>query len=68
MTDFNYTDPVTVEGLLEVNAKLNMALNYFFLRDPDKSTSWYYSRWMAEQLAREALEPTDATAELKGEK
>jgi len=68
MTDLNYSDNVTVESLLEENAKLNMALNYFFLRDPDKPTSWEYGRNMAEKLAREALEPTDTLAELKGEK
>jgi hypothetical protein len=63
MTDFNYNDGVTVESLIEENAKLNMALNYFFLRNPDKPTSWEYSRDQAECLAREALEPS---AELIG--
>jgi len=67
MTDLNYSDNVTVESLLEENVKLNMALNYFFLRDPDKPTSWEYDRNMAEKLARETLEPTDTLAELKGE-
>ena len=54
------------ESLLEENAKLSVALNYFFLRDPDKPTKWEYSRDIAEELAREALKPTDALAELKG--
>jgi hypothetical protein len=59
MTDLNYNDNVTVKSLLEENAKLNMAINYFFLCDPDKPTNWEYSRNMAEKLAREALKPTD---------
>ena len=67
MTNLNYKDNVTVESLLDENAKLNIALNYFFMRDPDKPTNWEYSRWKAEELAREALKPTDALAELKGE-
>ena len=68
MTDLNYSDNITVESLLEENAKLNKAINYYFLRDPDKPTNWEYSRCMAEELAREALKPTNAIAELKGEK
>ena len=64
MTEFNYEDGVTTANLLEENAKLNMALNYFFLRNPDKSSSWEYSRDQAEELAREVLEPTQ---ELKGQ-
>lgn len=58
MTNFNYDDGITTESLLKENAKLNTALNYFFLRDPDKSTSWEYTRDQAEELARAALEPT----------
>lgn len=57
MTDFKRDDGLTVESLLEENAKLNMALNYFLLRDPDKPTSWEYSRDQAEELARSVLEP-----------
>lgn len=57
MTNLNYDDGITIERLLKENAKLNMALNYFFLRDPDKPTSWEYSRDQAEELARVALEP-----------
>lgn len=64
MTNLNYGDGTTVETLLEQNAKLNMALNYFFLRDPDKATSWEYTRDQAEKLARAALEPDQ---ELKGQ-
>ena len=64
MTDFNRDDGLTTESLLKENAKLNMALNYFFLRDPDKPTSWEYNRSQAEELARAALEPTQ---ELTGE-
>lgn len=66
MTDLNYNDNVTVESLLEENAKLSMALNYFLLRDPDKPTNWEYSRDRAEELAREALKPTEALSELTG--
>jgi hypothetical protein len=68
MTNLNYNDGLTVEGLLEENAKLNMAINYFFLRDPDKPTSWEYTRNKAEELAREVLTPNDPLAELLGEK
>ena len=64
MTNLSYDDGVTVETLLEENAKLNMALNYFFLRDPDKPTSWEYRRDQAECLARDALKPSAA---LKGQ-
>ena len=64
MTEFNYEDGITTANLLEENAKLNMALNYFFMRDPDKSSSWEYSRNQAEALAREVLEPTQ---KLKGQ-
>jgi hypothetical protein len=42
-------------------AKALVAVNYFFLRDPDKPTHWEYSRNRAEELARTAI------AELKGE-
>jgi len=37
-------------------AELKVALNYFLLRDPDKPTSWMYSRNEAEKFARAALE------------
>ena len=57
MTNLNYDDGLTTESLLKENAKLNMALNYFFLRDPDKTTSWEYTRDQAEELARASLEP-----------
>lgn len=57
MTEFNRDNGLTIESLLEENSKLNMALNYFFLRDPDKPTSWEYNRSQAEELARAALEP-----------
>ena len=57
MTELNYNDNVTVESLLGENAKLNMALNYYFMRDPDKPTSWEHTRSEAEKLAREALNP-----------
>ena len=66
MADLNYNDNITVETLLEENAKLNMAINYFFLRDPDKPTNWEYSRNVAEELAREALKSADTISELKG--
>jgi len=67
MNNLNYNDNVTVENLLEQNARLNMALNYFFLTDPDKPTSWKYSRNEAEELAWKALKPTDSLTKLKGD-
>jgi len=36
-------------------AKAHLALNYFLLRDPDKPSSWEYTRNRAEQLARTTL-------------
>jgi hypothetical protein len=51
-----------IEELEAKLAKALVALNYFFLRDPDKPTHWEYSRNRAEELARTAI------AELKGEK
>ena len=50
-----------IEELEAKLAKALVALNYFFLRDPDKPTHWEYSRNRAEELARTAI------AELKGE-
>jgi len=44
-----------LEAALELNAAFGVALNYFLLRDPDKPTSWMYSRNKAEELARAAL-------------
>jgi len=44
-----------LEAALELNAAFGVALNYFLLRDPDKPTSWMYSRNKAEELARTAL-------------
>jgi hypothetical protein len=68
MDNLNYNDNVAVDKLLEQNARLNMALNYFFLSDPDKPTSWKYNRNEAEHLAKKALKPTDYLEEPKGEK
>jgi len=36
-------------------AELSSALDYFLLRDPDKSNSWEYTRDRAEELARAVL-------------
>ena len=55
----NYQRAKAAEAKL---AKAHLALNYFLLRDPDKPSSWEYTRDRAEQLARTTL------AELTGGK
>ena len=59
MNLFNSGVTPTVESLREENAKLNAALNVFFMRDPDKPYCWEYKREQAEALARAALEPVE---------
>ena len=49
----------TTESLREENAKLNAALNCFFMVDPDKPSAWKYTREQAEAMARAALEPIE---------
>ena len=44
-----------IEELEAKLAKAHLALNYFLLRDPDKPSSWEYTRNRAEQLARTTL-------------
>jgi len=63
MTVLNSDLTPTMESLLEENAKLNAALNCFFIVDPDKPSAWEYTREQAEAMARAALEPIE---KLKG--
>ena len=63
---FNSGLDLTIESLREENAKLNAALNYFFMRDPDKPYCWEYKREQAEEMARAALEPVEKVT-AKGE-
>ena len=63
---FNSGSTPTIESLREEIAKLNAALNIFFMRDPDKPTCWEYKREQAEALARAALEPVEKVT-AKGE-
>ena len=54
------------ERLRAEGAKLNAALNIFFMRDPDKPYCWEYKREQAEEMARAALEPVEKVT-AKGE-
>lgn len=48
-----------IEALDAENARLKIALNYFFLRDIGKPMNWEYERNLAEELARAALQDED---------
>jgi hypothetical protein len=52
---FNQNGEVTLESVLEDNAKLNEAINLFFMVDPDKGSCWEYSREQAERMAKDIL-------------
>jgi hypothetical protein len=58
----NYQRAKAAEAKL---AKTQLALNYFLLRDPDKPTSWKYTRDQAEERARSVLIDKSLT-ELEG--
>ena len=59
MSVFNSGSTPTIESLREEIAKLNAALNCFFIMDPEKGGSYLYNREQAEAMARAALEPVE---------
>jgi len=49
-----------IEELQARVEELSLALDYFLSRDPDKSSSWEYTRDRAEELARAVLGEKEA--------